>query len=188
MTTPPPHSRMLMANGVVYYVTPDGTYYRHAPYGFVVCAPPTRSLHRPRPPFAQPPAGEFTAPTPSPAPASQTVWIQNANGSRSPVNLRAAEGGMWIGPRGEYYATLPAPEQLAPVYGLEAETSTNATVQAEAPRVTTTVWINNDNGSRTPVTLEPADGGLWQGPRGEMYDTLPTEEQLRPAYGLTPSP
>ncbi len=47
-----------------------------------------------------------------------TVWIPNSNGSRTPVTLRAAEGGQYIGPRGEYYAGLPSPEQLRSVYGL----------------------------------------------------------------------
>jgi len=47
-----------------------------------------------------------------------TVWIANANGSRTPVLLRAADGGQYIGPRGEYYAGLPTEEQLRPVYGL----------------------------------------------------------------------
>ncbi len=47
-----------------------------------------------------------------------TVWIVNANGSRTPVLLRAADGGQFIGPRGEYYAGLPTEDQLRPVYGL----------------------------------------------------------------------
>ena len=47
-----------------------------------------------------------------------TVWIANPNGSRTPVLLRAADGGQYIGPRGEYYAGLPSEDQLRPVYGL----------------------------------------------------------------------
>lgn len=47
-----------------------------------------------------------------------TVWITNANGSRTPVLLRAVDGGQFIGPRGEYYAGLPTEDQLRPVYGL----------------------------------------------------------------------
>lgn len=47
-----------------------------------------------------------------------TVWITNSNGSRTPVLLRAADGGQFIGPRGEYYAGLPTEDQLRPVYGL----------------------------------------------------------------------
>ncbi len=47
-----------------------------------------------------------------------TVWIQNSNGSRTPVLLRMTEGGQYIGPRGEYYPSMPTEEQLRAVYGL----------------------------------------------------------------------
>lgn len=45
------------------------------------------------------------------------MWIQNSNGSRTPVSLQATAGGMWIGPRGEYYQGLPTEQQLKSVYG-----------------------------------------------------------------------
>jgi hypothetical protein len=45
-----------------------------------------------------------------------TVWITNSNGSRTVVTLRK-QGGWYIGPRGEYYAGMPANEQLRVVYG-----------------------------------------------------------------------
>jgi hypothetical protein len=47
----------------------------------------------------------------------------------------------------------------------------------------TTVMIKNTNDSETPVRLEEVDG-KWKGPNGELYDHLPTEDQLRPVYGL----
>ena len=46
-----------------------------------------------------------------------------------------------------------------------------------------TVWINNRNGSKTPVKLK-VEGAWYVGPRGEYYWERPTEEQLRPLYGL----
>ena len=46
-----------------------------------------------------------------------------------------------------------------------------------------TVMITNSNGSTTPVVLRKEDG-YWVGPRGERYDPLPTEEQLKPVYGF----
>jgi len=49
---------------------------------------------------------------------------------------------------------------------------------------TTTIMIENSNGSRTPVELEPAGPHQWKGPQGEYYDGLPTEDQLRDAYGF----
>lgn len=48
---------------------------------------------------------------------------------------------------------------------------------------TVTVEIHNDNGSITPVKLKKKDGS-YIGPKGERYDKVPTEEQLKPLYGL----
>ena len=45
-----------------------------------------------------------------------TVWITNSNGSTTPVRLRRSGPG-YIGPRGEHYAQMPTPEDLAKVYG-----------------------------------------------------------------------
>ncbi|MFH1717410.1 MAG: hypothetical protein ABIF19_08680 [Planctomycetota bacterium] len=45
------------------------------------------------------------------------------------------------------------------------------------------VDIHNDNGSITPVTLKKK-GDNYIGPKGERYEELPTEEQLKPVYGL----
>ncbi len=45
------------------------------------------------------------------------------------------------------------------------------------------VWITNSNGSRTAVTLT-RQGGYDIGPRGEYYAGMPTNEQLRLAYGF----
>lgn len=47
-----------------------------------------------------------------------TIWIENANGSKTPVQIRQTEGGQYIGPRGEYYDTMPTDEQLKQLYGM----------------------------------------------------------------------
>ncbi len=46
------------------------------------------------------------------------VNVPNDNGSYTPVTLRRSGGG-YIGPRGEYYITMPTVEQLKAVYGLK---------------------------------------------------------------------
>jgi hypothetical protein len=46
-----------------------------------------------------------------------------------------------------------------------------------------TVMVKNSNGSETPVRVEEVDG-KWKGPRGEVYEAFPTEDQLRSAYGF----
>lgn len=45
------------------------------------------------------------------------------------------------------------------------------------------IEIHNSNGSITPVKLK-RDGTAYIGPKGEFYQELPTEEQLKPIYGL----
>jgi hypothetical protein len=47
-----------------------------------------------------------------------------------------------------------------------------------------TVWLENPNGSKTPVELEKTEAGTWRGPNEEVYDSLPTESDLRATYGL----
>jgi len=53
----------------------------------------------------------------------------------------------------------------------------------EAQANTTVVNITNSNGSTTPVVLHRS-GNQWVGPRGELYNSLPTEAQLKPIYGF----
>jgi len=45
------------------------------------------------------------------------------------------------------------------------------------------IKIRNGNGSVTPVELRK-DGSAYIGPKDERYEELPTEEQLKPIYGL----
>jgi len=45
------------------------------------------------------------------------------------------------------------------------------------------VWITNSNGSQTSVQLTRQGRG-YIGPRGEYYDQMPTNEQLRVVYGF----
>ena len=44
--------------------------------------------------------------------------------------------------------------------------------------------VRNSNGSYTPVRLQRVSGETWQGPRGEVYNGLPSERQLRQLYGF----
>ena len=46
-----------------------------------------------------------------------------------------------------------------------------------------TVWVTNSNGSRTSVRLSRRGHG-YVGPRGEYYHEMPTNRQLRMAYGF----
>jgi hypothetical protein len=46
------------------------------------------------------------------------------------------------------------------------------------------IEIHNSNGSITPVKLKK-EGSAYIGPKSERYEELPTEEQLKPIYGLS---
>jgi hypothetical protein len=48
---------------------------------------------------------------------------------------------------------------------------------------TRVIYVPNPNGSSTPVTMLLVPSG-WQGPRGEIYQILPTAEQLQGPYGI----
>ncbi len=45
------------------------------------------------------------------------------------------------------------------------------------------IQVHNSNGSITPIEIEKK-GNTFIGPKGERYETLPTEEQLKPVYGF----
>jgi outer membrane lipoprotein SlyB len=47
-----------------------------------------------------------------------------------------------------------------------------------------TVWLNNSNGSQTPVHLTQNSDGSYTGPKGERYPTMPSEAQLKQLYGM----
>lgn len=51
------------------------------------------------------------------------------------------------------------------------------------PSRTISIWVTNSNGSQTEVKLTRKGHG-YIGPRGEYYDTFPSNEQLRMVYGF----
>jgi uncharacterized protein YcfJ len=68
----------------------------------------------------------------------------------------------------------------------QSQTQTAPAATATAPAVSSdvvTVNITNSNGSTTPVVLHK-DGTKYIGPKGEQYDHLPTEAELKPVYGF----
>jgi hypothetical protein len=73
-------------------------------------------VQQPQVVYQAPPVVQQQAPVEPPQPATLTVNIQNSNGSYTPVILRQV-GPQWVGPKGEYYDTVPSVGQLRPVYG-----------------------------------------------------------------------
>jgi hypothetical protein len=115
----------------------------------------------------------LSKPAPVHVPAiSVTVWINNSNGSRSPV-LLTQDGPWYIGPRGERYFGIPTEEQLRVLYGLN--------IEAIQP-TELTIYITASNGAFIPVKLIANEDGFI-GPRGELYRSMPSEKQLQMVYG-----
>ena len=95
-------------------------------------APPHREVVYTRTVYQTAPVVQYVQPAPvihyvqpepvvirsAPPPTMVTVWIQHANGSQTPVELRSAGDGRFIGPKGEYYSGFPSTEQLCQIYGL----------------------------------------------------------------------
>ncbi|MCK5802260.1 MAG: hypothetical protein KAI66_05480 [Lentisphaeria bacterium] len=96
-------------DGNIYYVR-NNTYFRRTRGGYIVVRKPCANLVIP--------ARTETRPL---AKQTVTVWIQNSNGSRTPVKITPTTDGQWVGPKGEYYEDFPAKAQLKSIYGLEAE-------------------------------------------------------------------
>ncbi|MFA5554225.1 MAG: hypothetical protein WCZ89_02345 [Phycisphaerae bacterium] len=64
------------------------------------------------------------------------------------------------------------------------ENNTNAEMENLRRQINTvTVNITNSNGSISQVNLTKHGIGF-VGPRGEYYETMPTEDQLKPIYGF----
>jgi hypothetical protein len=103
--------------------------------------------------------------------SKHTVWITNYNGSRTPVEFKIV-GRSYIGPKGEHYPAKPTEAQLRPVYGLDSNSAVGNSV---------TALIDNGDGTHTTVVLMKKDSA-YVGPRGEHYQTMPTEQQLKMAY------
>lgn len=84
---------------------------RHEP--IVVHHPPVRHVVIERAPVVTIPAPAVPVPLEE---GTVTVWITNSNGSRTSVKL-TKHGPWYVGPRGEWYTTMPTNEQLRVVYG-----------------------------------------------------------------------
>lgn len=50
---------------------------------------------------------------------TETVLIDNDNGSITEVPLQKLPDGRFLGPKGEIYSSKPAEKQLKPIYGLK---------------------------------------------------------------------
>jgi hypothetical protein len=81
-----------------------------------------------------------------------------------------------------YYYPYVAPAPVV-IYPPAPQVVVPAAPPVEPDGVPVTLWVTNSNGSKTAVKLIQ-HGGSYEGPRGEWYTGLPTNEQLRVVYGF----
>jgi uncharacterized protein YcfJ len=97
--------------------------------------------------------------------------IGNNVGDNQNVALGAAIGtlaGAWMGQQ----------------YGRTQDNYRNRLDALETQSQIETMMIPNSNGSYTPVTLNKVGYGQYRGPRGEIYTSMPSAEQLKQAYAF----
>lgn len=97
--------------------------------------------------------------------------------------LRGAAGGALIGAISGNAGRGAAIGATVGVIGGAVREGQEEQAAQQAAATTRVVNVPNSNGSFTPVTLHLVASG-WQGPRGEIYPTLPTVDQLQSAYGV----
>ena len=134
-----------------------GVFYRHSPAGYAVVAPPMGAVVPRLPP-------------------GYTVVV--ANGLTYYVY-----DGAYYRPAPAGYVVVQQPQVVVVQPAPQATQQTTAQAAVSDLPDTVTLVIDNPNGSRTPVTLKRVPDG-WKGPKGEIYDKLPTSDQLAPYYGL----
>ena len=120
----------------------------------------------PPPPAATPAARVADHATTASVAADRVPSVQADNGTL----LGGAQAGGIIGnPAGQTNQRMDRPNQAI------GQARMDANVQI--------INVPTSTGGVIPVRLLRQDAG-WIGPRGESYTTLPTADQLRPAYGF----
>lgn len=109
--------RTIIIGGVVYYEY-DNVYYQHCPTGYVVVQEPvvTREYIAPSVVYAPAPAVSMPAQPPVGERETVTVNVPRASGGSIAITLVRYPNG-FVGPKGEFYDTLPTAEQLKALYG-----------------------------------------------------------------------
>jgi hypothetical protein len=106
------------------------------------------------------------------------VWL----GTPGPVVRMPPHERSYYGyPYRRVYVVPPAPVVVYPP--VDPPVIVQSAPPVEPDGVPVTIWVNNSNGSKTAVKLIQ-HGGSYEGPRGEWYAGLPTNEQLRVVYGF----
>jgi hypothetical protein len=107
------------------------------------------------------------------------VWL----GSPGPVVRVAPHERFYYGYPHRYVYSYVAPGPVVVYPPVAPQVVVPSAPPMESESVPVTIWVENSNGSKTAVKLIQ-HGGSYEGPRGEWYTGLPTNEQLRMVYGF----
>jgi hypothetical protein len=107
------------------------------------------------------------------------VWL----GSPGPVVRVVPHERFYYGyPYRHVYSYIaPGPVVVYPPVAPQVVVPSAPPVETEG--IPVTIWVANSNGSKTAVKLIQ-HGDSYEGPRGEWYTNMPTNEQLRMVYGF----
>ena len=155
-----PHGFVALAlRGRTYFYN-DGLFYTYTPSGYV---------------FIDPPIGAIVPALP---PGYTTVVIrQKPYFYYQNIYYEAAPAGYVVSVPPEAPLVSQAPVSTPPRPGQASPPPGNISSYD--------IYIPNDNGSYTLVTLKKAEKGGFVGPQGEFYPEHPTVEQLKTLYGIS---
>ena len=153
----PPGYRTIIWAGLTYLYC-EGLFYRYTPVGYVIVEPPMGVV------------------VPSLPPGYTTVMV------RETPYYYYGDAYYVTAPNGYAVTTPPAVSTPAPAAPVAPQV--NATTKTEYKDAIDTydIYIPNQNGSFTLVTLKKTEKGFL-GPQGEFYPEHPTVEQLKALYG-----
>jgi len=97
--------------------------------------------------------------------------------------LKGAAGGALIGAISGDAGKGAAIGAAVGIVGGAVKKSQKEKAAKEEQATTRVINVPNPNGSFTPVPMHLVQNG-WQGPKGEIYPTLPTADQLQSMYGI----
>ena len=115
----PTARKLEIVDGKLYYIV-GKTYYRKSVGGYRVVKCPYR-LAKTVPvvkPVVAPDVAVKAVPEAKSLQTKYTTWLENSNGSKTPVELTRHPSGTWVGPKGEHYDDIPSADQLRTLYGL----------------------------------------------------------------------
>ena len=157
----PPGYVALTVSGLSYLYC-EGLFYRHTPVGYVIVEPPLGAV------------------VPVLPPGYTTVVVQRTPYYYYEDTYYATAPNGYVVAAPPAVAAVPTPAPAAPP--IQPQVSATTKTEYKDTIDTYDIYIPNENGSYTLVTLKKVEKGF-VGPQGEFYPEHPTVEKLKMLYG-----